>query len=111
MVFGGCVITEFPKYLICNVQRYATYATYKSILYIVHSFIPMSLMLIIILYYLRSFIISLQCDSPEVNSEIRGRAQQIAERLSFDGFIEASAKNNHKVEWIFEKAVCLVSLL
>ena len=64
-----------------------------------------------IFQYCRHYIISLQCDSPEVNSEMRGRAQQIAERLSFDGFIEASAKNNHKVEWIFEKAVCLVSTL
>lgn len=68
------------------------------------------ILLIIVVQHTCTYHNILQCDNPEVNSEIRGRAQQIAERLSFDGFIEASAKNNHKVEWIFEKAVCLVSV-
>ena len=33
----------------------------------------------------------------------------MAERMGFDDFIEASAKTNHKVEGIFEKAVSQVS--
>ena len=55
------------------------------------------------------FTISLQCDSAMVTNEIRVHAQEIAERYNFNGFIEASAKDNLKVESIFEEAVCLVS--
>ena len=50
---------------------------------------------------------SLQCDLPEVSMETRMHAQRMAE--SFDGYFEASAKDNLMVENAFEKAVCLVS--
>ena len=50
---------------------------------------------------------SLQCDLPEVSVETRMHAQRMAE--SFDGYFEASAKDNLMVENVFEKAVCLVS--
>ena len=51
---------------------------------------------------------SLQCDLPGVSSKIRRDAQRVADE-GFIDFIEASAKDNHKVESIFEKAVSLVS--
>lgn len=52
---------------------------------------------------------SLQCDSAEVTNEIRLRAQETAKRLSFNDFIEVSAKDNLGVEDMFEKAVSLVN--
>ena len=45
----------------------------------------------------------------EADRDIRRFAQQIAERDGFVDFIEASAKTNHNVESIFDKAVSLVS--
>jgi len=52
----------------------------------------------------------LQCDSCIVAENIREHAEHMVRSLSLNGFKEASAKDGHQVEDVFETALTLVRI-